>query len=168
MTMQGPSMDSERTKQEIAARLQRLEDIESIKQLKARYCAFCDESYNAQGIASLFTEDGVWDGGNLGKAEGHDAIVKFFERAPSAFSFAIHNVMNPIIEIDGDRATGRWYLLQPLTRRSRKGDESAMWLAGRYEDQYVRIGREWKFKQLKFITRLLASYQEGWAKGRRE
>lgn len=148
---------------EIAARLTRLEDLEKIQQLKARYCALCDDNYNPQGIASLFTEDGVWDGGELGKAEGHAAIVKFFERAPSAFSFAIHHVMNPIIEIDGDRATGRWYLFQPLTRKNREG-EAAMWLAGRYEDDYVRIGGEWKFKRLKFITRFLAPYDEGWAK----
>ena len=161
-------MGSEMTNEQIAIRLQRLEDIESIKQLKARYCAFCDENYHPQGIASLFTDDGVWDGGDLGRAEGNAEITKFFEQAPSAFSFAIHNVMNPIIEVDGDRATGRWYLLQPLIRRSRDGKERAMWLAGRYEDEYVRIGPEWKFKRLKFITRFLASYEEGWAKGRRE
>ena len=155
-------MESELTDKQIAARLQRLEDIESIKQLKAKYCSFCDDNYNPQGIASLFTPDGVWDGGDLGRAEGYDAIVKFFERAPSAFSFAIHHVMNPVIEVDGDAATGRWYLLQPLTRRRRDGDH-AMWLAGRYEDEYVRMGREWKFKRLKFITHFLASYEKGWA-----
>ena len=168
MTTQRRSIGSELTNEQIGARLQRLEDIENIKQLKARYCAFCDENYNSQGITSLFTDDGVWDGGNLGRAEGHAEIAKFFERAPSAFSFAIHNVMNPIIEVDGDRATGHWYLLQPLTRRSRTGEEGAMWLAGRYEDEYVRIGGEWKFKRLKFITRVLAAYEDGWAKGRRE
>jgi hypothetical protein len=164
MTTQRRSMGSEPT---IAARLQGIEDIETIKQLKARYCAFCDDNYNPQGIASLFTQDGAWDGGDLGKAEGHVAIIKFFERAPSAFSFAIHHVMNSIIEVDGDRATGRWYLLQPLIRTRRDG-EAAMWLAGRYEDEYVRIGREWKFKRLKFITHFLASYEEGWAKARHE
>ena len=150
--------------EELAAQIQRLEDIENIKQLKARYCAFCDDNYNPQGIASLFTEDGVWDGGEHGKAEGHDAIVKFFQRAPLVFSFAIHHVMNPIIKVQGDIATGRWYLLQPLTRKSREG-ETAMWLAGRYEDEYVRVGNEWKFKRLKFITRFLVRYDEGWARG---
>jgi hypothetical protein len=150
--------------EELTAQTQRLEDIENIKQLKARYCAFCDDNYNPQGIASLFTEDGVWDGGEHGKAKGHDAIVKFFQRAPSVFSFAIHHVMNPIIKVQGDIATGRWYLLQPLTRKSREG-ETAMWLAGRYEDEYVRVGNEWKFKRLKFITRFLARYDEEWARG---
>jgi hypothetical protein len=39
-----------------------------------------------------------------------------------------------------------------------------MWLAAMYEDEYVRIGREWKFKRLKFLTRFLASYEEGSAR----
>ena len=47
----------------LAQRLQVLEDIEAIKRLKARYCAFCDDGYNPDGIAGLFVEDGVWDGG---------------------------------------------------------------------------------------------------------
>jgi limonene-1,2-epoxide hydrolase len=166
--MPGHSIGSELTGiEEIAARLQRLEDIENIKQLKARYCAFCDDNYNPEGVASLFTEDGVWDGGQLGQAEGRQAIIEFFQRAPSAFSFAIHHVMNPIIEIQSDTATGRWYLFQPLVRKS-GNREAAMWLAGRYEDEYVRIGGEWKFKRLKFITRFLAPYEEGWTKSQRK
>jgi hypothetical protein len=151
------------TIEETIARLQRLEDIEKIKQLKARYCGYCDDNYNPEGIASLFTEDGIWDGGNLGKAEGRAAIIAFFERAPSAFSFAIHHAMNPDIVVNGDHATGRWHLLQPLTRKT-PNSEKAMWLAGSYEDEYVRIGSDWKFKHLKFITSFLARYEEGWAK----
>lgn len=143
-------------------RIRRLEDIEAIKALKGRYCGYCDANYDPEGIASLFVEDGVWDGGELGRAEGRDKIRRFFRRAPEVFPFAIHNVMNPIIEVDGDRATGRWYLLQPCTRRGE--NEEAMWLAGRYEDEYVRVGGEWKFKHLRFITRFLAPYGEGWAK----
>ncbi|MGH7917200.1 MAG: nuclear transport factor 2 family protein, partial [Candidatus Binataceae bacterium] len=51
-------------------RVRVLEDIESIKRLKARYCAACDDNYNAEAIAALFTEDAIWDGAGLGKAEG--------------------------------------------------------------------------------------------------
>lgn len=143
-------------------RIRRLEDIEAIKALKARYCEYCDANYDPDGIASLFVEDGVWDGGELGRAEGREKIRHFFRRAPEAFPFAIHNVMNPIIEVEGDRATGRWYLLQPCTRRGEK--DEAMWLAGRYEDEYVRVGGQWRFKHVSFVTRFLAPNDEGWAK----
>ena len=43
----------------IESRLERLEDIEEIKQLKAKYCRFCDEGYDPDGIAGLFTEFGM-------------------------------------------------------------------------------------------------------------
>ena len=47
----------------IEERVQRLEDESEIKRLKAKYCEFCDNSYDADEIASLFIQDGVWDGG---------------------------------------------------------------------------------------------------------
>ena len=53
--------------EDIERRLKVLEDVEEIKRLKARYCAYCDDSYDADAIASLFIEDAVWDGGMRGK-----------------------------------------------------------------------------------------------------
>ena len=50
------------TDHDLAAKIQRLEDIEAIRNLKAKYCAFCDDGYDADGIASLFVDDGIWDG----------------------------------------------------------------------------------------------------------
>ena len=47
-------------------RLAQLEAIEAIKQLKYRYCAYCDDKYNPSGIAGLFTEDGIWEGESFG------------------------------------------------------------------------------------------------------
>ena len=64
---------------DLARRLQVLEDIEAIKKLKARYCAYCDQSYDADGLAALFTADALWDGGEiLGRHEGREAIRTFF------------------------------------------------------------------------------------------
>jgi hypothetical protein len=37
-------------------RLQALEDAESIRNLKSRYAALCDDNYDADGIAALFAE----------------------------------------------------------------------------------------------------------------
>src|ERR1700674_1793782 len=99
----------------IEDRLRALEDLEEIRNLKARYAAACDDNYNADAIAALFTEDGVWDAGALGRADGRAAIREFFSRFAEFISFAIHHVMNPIIEVDGDRAAGQWYELAPAT-----------------------------------------------------
>ena len=59
--------------EDLARRVQVLEDIEAIKKLKARYCAYCDNNYDADGLASLFTEDAIWDGGErLGRSVGQE------------------------------------------------------------------------------------------------
>jgi hypothetical protein len=42
--------------QRIERRLQALEDAEAIRNLKARYAALCDRQYDADGIATLFTQ----------------------------------------------------------------------------------------------------------------
>lgn len=70
-------------------RLQALEDAEAIRNLKARYAALCDDNYDADGIAALFTEDATWDSPGLGRFEGREAIRGFFRRAAGIFSFAI-------------------------------------------------------------------------------
>ena len=101
--------------EDLEARIQRLEDIESIRALKARYCMYCDDNYDVEGLASLFTEDAVWDGGIRGKAVGRDGIREFFQHAPERLPFAVHMVMNPLIEVNGDEATGVWYLFQACT-----------------------------------------------------
>ncbi|HEX3408951.1 MAG TPA: nuclear transport factor 2 family protein [Candidatus Binataceae bacterium] len=145
----------------IEERLRVLEDIEEIRKLKARYAAACDDHYNADVIASLFTEDAVWDGGSLGKADGREAIRKFFSRATEFFPFAMHNVMNPIVDVDGDCATAQWYLLQPATMK--KGNQ-AVWLAAVYHDEYVRIENRWLFRRLQVTAHFLTPYEEGWAK----
>ena len=149
--------------EDLERRLRVLEDIEAIKKLKARYCAYCDNNYDADGIAALFTEDAVWDGGNFGRYEGREAIRTFFRGAPQIFPFAIHQVMNPIIEVEGEQAKGQWYLFQPATLA--EGNQ-AVWLAARYEEEYVKVESEWKFKRLKVFPSFLTPYDQGWVKKR--
>jgi len=146
----------------LEARIRALADIEEIKQLKARYAAACDDNYDADAIAELFTEDAVWDGGQFGKAEGRENIRAFFRRASAIFPFAIHNLMNPRIEVAGDRATAQWHLLQPATRPPTE----AVWLSAIYHDEYVRRDGKWMFKHLRVTSNFLTPYKDGWAKKR--
>jgi ketosteroid isomerase-like protein len=144
-------------------RYRALDDIEEIKALKARYARACDNNYDADAIAALFVEDAIWDGGSLGRAEGREKIRAFFRRASAFFPFAIHHVINPTIEIDGDHATGEWHLLQPATMAK---EDKAVWLAATYHDEYVRVGGRWMFKHLRVTANFLTPYDEGWAKKR--
>jgi ketosteroid isomerase-like protein len=142
-------------------RLRVLEDIEAIKQLKFRYADACDRGYDFDTLASLFTEDAVWDGGLFGRHEGREAIREFFRGVSSDIPFAIHYMMNPIISVDGDEASGQWYLFQTCTFAD---GNTAIWGAARYDEQYRRIDGEWMFSHLNLISSFWTPFDEGWVK----
>jgi hypothetical protein len=149
--------------EDIEKRLNALEGVEAIKRLKARYSAYCDDNYNPDKLATLFAEDAVWDGGDFGRHAGREAIRQFFSGAPEALPFAVHMVMNPIIEVDGDRAKGTWYFLGAFTLA--KGDRAA-WGSARYEDEYVKVNGEWLYQNLSVSFFFWTPFDEGWAKTR--
>jgi hypothetical protein len=146
---------------ELEKRITVLEDTEAIKKLKALYCEICDDDHNQDRIVRIFTEDGIWESQDLGQARGHDELRKLFKNFAERISFSQHNVMNPIIEVDGNTAKGSWYFMSPFTFR--RGNR-ALWLAARYQDDYVKINGQWKFKHLRAIGRMAAPYEKGWAK----
>lgn len=148
--------------QELEKRLQALEEIEAIKRLKARYCAMCD-----------VTTATVWPGslprmrcrtaGTLGALRGAKPCGTSFAGSQELLCFAVHYVMNPLIEMSGEHATGRWYLLEPCTFAE---GSRAVWGAAHYEDEYVKPSGEWKFKKVKLIAVLWTPFAQGWAKKR--
>ena len=149
------------TMPDLERRIKVLEDIEEIKVLKRRYCAACDDNFDPDGIASLFTEDAVWDGGTRAKMEGRDEIRSFFQNGPERVPFAVHMVLNPIIEVNGDTAKGTWYLLQPCTWAD---SNRAIWGSARYDEDYVRVDGHWMFKHLRVTSYFWTPFEEGWVK----
>jgi hypothetical protein len=146
---------------DLEKRIAVLEDIEAIKKLKARYCAICDEDHNPDKIITLFAPDGIWEGAGVGQHQGHEAIRKLFQNFKERISFSQHMVMNPIIEVTSERATGVWYFLGPFTMRA---GNRQLWLGARYEEDYVKLNGEWKFSHLRAIGRMSAPYEKGWAR----
>ena len=138
---------------ELERRITRLEDIEAIKQLKARYCEICDDGHNPDRVTSVFAEDAIWESADFGKAQGHEEIRELFRGFQKMFSFSQHNIMNPIVKVDGDRATGVWYIMGPWTY-SETNDEK--WFALRYDDDYVKVNGEWKYQHLRVALRMVA------------
>lgn len=144
----------------LAKRIQVLEDIEAIKRLRARYSLHID-SGEWDEVADLFTRDAVWEGGPVGHYEGQDAIRTFMRAIPELVSFALHYVTNPLIEVNGDEATGHWYLLEPSTMA--KNNEAA-WGISMYHDRYVRENDQWKFAEVRLRVVFWTPYEKGWAK----
>ena len=164
--MTGPSHDNPIDPvriERLERRLQALEDAEAIRNLKARYAALCDQQYDADGIAALFTENATWDSLGLGRFEGREAIRGFFRGASQIFSFAIHYSLNGHIEIDGDTARARWYLFMPCTVAA---GNRAMWRASIDHETYARVGGTWMFASKRSEPLMNVPFETGWAVAR--
>ena len=154
--------------EDLLARVRVLEDIEAIRKLKATYCYLCDSGLDNPEVRaelkSHFTADATVDFG-LGPASmysGTDGLEVFCGTVvPAAVSFCMHMVHNPIIEVHGDRATGRWYYEAPTTDAA---SDRAQWMAGTYEEEYVRVDGRWKFASIKTKWKYISPYDQGWAK----
>ena len=146
---------------ELERKVRALEDVEAIRNLKARYAAYCDDAYNPDEIAQLFVEDAVWEATGLGVFKGREAIRGFFQGASKIFTFALHYSLNPHIEVNGDTARGKWYIFMPCTL----GDGNrAAWVAAKDDEEYVRVNGEWKFKNKVATVLFTAPFEEGWVK----
>lgn len=128
----------------IEQRLTQLEDIEAIRQLKARYCDVCDNGHDPDAIVELFAPDGVWENGAQGPFEGHDEIRSAFERFGRSITFSQHNAVNLDVKVDGDRASGTWHFVGFLEFARHP---TALSLA-RYDEEYVKLDGAWKFNRL--------------------
>ena len=153
------------TLEELAKRVQVLEDTEAIKNLKARYCEAADDySNNHVGFSDLFTEDAVYDGGEVvGVHRGKQAISELMSEVHENWTFALHySALCPNITVDGDTAHAHWYCLTAATVK----DAGAVWGGAFYEDKYVKMNGKWFIKEVKLIPQFLTPYEEGWAKKR--
>jgi hypothetical protein len=159
----------------LETRLRAAEDALAIQRLKARYAQLVDARYERKGgvvarpkleaaaraIAALFTVDGVWDGGaGLGVCQGRDAI---FERmCEPTLTFSWHFFLKPSIEVDGDRARGRWDILSPCSA----GDGRPMWMVGVEHDEYERVDGHWLHGRMKLELVFMAPHDRGWSRRR--
>ena len=138
--------------------------IEEIKKLKAVYCACCDDQYDPNGLASLFTENAIWDGGpEFGCHQGKDAIRKFFAGVSGNILFAAHLVMNPIIEVSGNRAKGKWRLIMPCTVSESTDKVEAKWLLSKYDEEYTLSDDGWLFDKMVVNSQFYSNHLDGWA-----
>jgi len=132
---------------DLEQRIQVLEDIEAIRKLKAAYCAACDDDHNGDAVAALFVPDGTWGAAGNVPESGQNAIRDFMfgVRDRGQMKRSAHQVFNPVIEVDGDTATGQWRFLMMYTAID---EQSFVRIIGTYDESYVRTGQGWKFRSL--------------------
>jgi 3-phenylpropionate/cinnamic acid dioxygenase small subunit len=122
-----------------------LEEKDAIRELLAQYCFHFDNGEFDHWL-NMFTADGVFDLGARGRLVGHDALRGFLKAIPltNGVPMLKHCVMNSIVNVDGERATARSYLVI-----LQGGNTLSVSIAGRYDDQLVKIGGAWRFRERK-------------------
>jgi hypothetical protein len=122
--------------------LQAVTDREAIRELPVKYC-HCVWQKDLDNWVNLFTADGTISttDPNIPGAQGSEGLRKMISSGldtmkPRPF---IHN---HVINLLGpDRATGTCYVEVRLIRDGKKWS-----LSGWYDDEYAKVGGEWKFK----------------------
>ncbi len=160
----------------IEQRIQALEDLEAIKRLKAAYAHAADAKYTndhrkkpqadidhyARVQADLFTEDAVWDGRPQWEhSVGREAF--YAVARTSVWSMATHYFTMPHIEVEGDGASGTWYLWQTGTMEA---TSRAMIMAAVTQDTYRRVAGRWLIAKTVFTLKYLTPLDVPWSETR--
>ena len=128
-------------------------DLQEISNLKARYADAVDggwgdeRPHDPDAVIALFVRDGIWDGGAFGGGEGHDGIREYMATGAALMPFVLHHMSAPRIEVDGDRARGRWHAILATI----EGDTSKLWV-GIYDDRFVRTPDGWRFSHSSSVS----------------
>jgi ketosteroid isomerase-like protein len=118
-----------------------IEDKDAIRELMANYCFRCDER-DPEGLAALFSEDAVWDGGAFGRKNREE--LKDFLLASTGSEHRIrHFTANEMIRVDGDTATANCYF---MVLKLGEGQPEPFF-AGFYDDKFVRRDGTWLFQE---------------------
>ena len=146
---------------DVSAVLQRLVDIEAIKQLKARYFRLMDQK-RWDEWAMVFAEDAhlVVPEGNVDE-RGRGAVVRYVSGVLEGARTAHHGHM-PEIDITGsDTAQGTWAMFDYVEfAPDARGNRFGLQGYGHYTEEYVREGGAWRIASLR-LSRLRLDPLEG-------
>lgn len=144
-------------------RIARLEALDAIARLKARYWHACDRK-DVEGVIACFAEGEIlidYDGpaGRLTDRDGLREVFASIATKPEIVE--LHHGGSPVLElVDDDHATGRWSLHYSLMNTA-KGTVSQV--GGYYDDAYVRVEGEWRIT--KAVFRVCSAQVTRWKDG---
>jgi 3-phenylpropionate/cinnamic acid dioxygenase small subunit len=131
---------SPRTLAEIADRLE-------IQDLLTRYCRAID-TRAWDDLDTIFTPDATIDYTAAGGVRGAFPEVKaWLAEVLPRFAMTQHLVTNHDIQVDGDRATSRVYVYNPMGTRNAAGTLDLFFFGGWYNDRLVRTPDGWRIAE---------------------
>ena len=120
---------------------------QALHELNVRYCYGVDRR-DQQLLASLWWPESEIDFG-LFKGTGK-AFAELICAPNPAVEVSYHFASNELFEVDGDRATGRSYVIGVTSIVGENGKTDQL-VGGRYLDKYQRKDGIWKFTDRLFV-----------------
>jgi 3-phenylpropionate/cinnamic acid dioxygenase small subunit len=124
-----------------------LRDRLAINDLLVRY-AWAIDTKDFEALDNVFTADAHIDYTATGGIAGSLAEIKpWLAESLAAFPATQHLLSNSEVTIDGDRATARTAVYNPMGAATREGPLHFFFLGGVYADQMVRTPAGWRITQ---------------------
>jgi len=123
--------------------MQTLLDIEEIKQLKARYFRGID-TCNLELLRTVLADDVQirFDSPTYQyEINGIAEAMNFYRNAFTSRRFGMHSGHTPEIKVEGDKATGIWYLNDLFINLD---EQTILTGSALYEDCYLKVSGQWR------------------------
>lgn len=158
----------EMSAEEIIGRIRHLEDLESLRALKARYVALVDiapgidTTVTRAAIAEVFAQDAEFHVPRTqppSVIRGLDELFEFFTGFRRSLPFAIHLLANPVITVTGDQASGQWPVLVPGS----SADGTSRLFSAFYRERYLRTPAGWRIAYSEQLAHLDVALPFRWS-----
>ncbi|MCB1688335.1 MAG: nuclear transport factor 2 family protein [Halioglobus sp.] len=117
-----------------------IEDELALRNLMARYIDAVNRS-DGDAWISTWAEDGVWN--LMGEpVSGRENILGLWQQMMGGFEFALMLPSSCLFSVEGNTATGHWYLHEHM--RDQQGNGNTM--LSRYLDTYTRKDGQWFYQ----------------------
>ncbi len=119
----------------------------AIHDLLVRYCRAID-TLDWTLLDRVFTPDATIDYTSSGGIAGaYPAVRAWLQQVLPGFPMRQHLIANEEVSIDGDRATSRAYLFNPMARADADGGSKLFFVGGAYVDELVRTPQGWRIRR---------------------
>jgi hypothetical protein len=142
------------TPEELEKNVKTLEDITEIQNMHRDFSFWLNSGQKeCEDVIDYFAQNATMEVEGLGVKKGKKEIAQFLKElaAKGTLPAGRHMLMQPIIDVNGDKASGYWNMIYftdvpttpPPVRRVTD------WVQGKYDCEYVREGGKWKFSSLR-------------------
>ncbi|MFN0044287.1 MAG: nuclear transport factor 2 family protein [Alphaproteobacteria bacterium] len=148
---------------DVLKRLQRLEDLEAIRDLIARYADAVDRHGDPALLKPCFTQDAVWRCKGIGDWKGREAVLKGLRyNGVVQLPWALHYMTQPVVKLaaNGKSAKAHYYLWEVCKFRLKAGDEpDSMMIGGWYDSAFRKDAGVWRFSKTVLTLKLASPHR---------